>query len=214
MYIYIAQEKKSGKVYVGATTNGLEHRIADHISKSNKGLGSKFQKVLHELGKEAFEWKIIDVAESSEMLAHKERQYIIGYDSIKNGYNCDRGGGIKKAVYQYCLDTKLLLNSFTSLTEAGDVVDGDKKQISRACNSIGQKFKGFYWSFYKLSHFSSLKDLKKKSVFQYNLENTLLAEYKSIIEASRATGINKSSIAKTCRKERKTAGGCFWKYSD
>ena len=35
---------------------------------------------------------------------------------------------------------------------------------------------------------------------------------RNIVEASRNTGIHKSSIAKTCRKERKTAGGFKFRY--
>ena len=45
------------------------------------------------------------------------------------------------------------------------------------------------------------------------MEDKLIAEYKSVIEASKITGINKSSIAKVCRLERKQAGGFKWEYT-
>lgn len=53
-------------------------------------------------------------------------------------------------------------------------------------------------------------DKRFKSVSQRSLDGQLLKEYKSIAEASRKTGINKSSIAKAVRGERKTAGGFCW----
>lgn len=212
MYIYIAQEKESGKVYVGATTIGLEHRIADHYLKGKKGLGSKFQKVLNELGKDAFEWIIIDEATTKSELAHKERQYIIGYNSLLDGFNSDRGGGIQKSVYQYNIETKELINSFNSLKEASEEVGADKKQISKACNSISQKFGGFYWSYSKLPYFARCKDIRDKSLCQYTLEGISIACFSSVAEASRATGVNRSCIAKVCRGERNVAGGYSWQF--
>ncbi|WP_394345717.1 hypothetical protein [Gelidibacter gilvus] len=39
-----------------------------------------------------------------------------------------------------------------------------------------------------------------------------IAEYESVAEASRQTGISKSCISKVCRGERKQSGGYIWKY--
>lgn len=46
----------------------------------------------------------------------------------------------------------------------------------------------------------------------FSKDNEIIETYRSIAEASRVTGIHKSSIAKCCRKERKTAGGFIFKY--
>ena len=47
---------------------------------------------------------------------------------------------------------------------------------------------------------------------QYNLNNELIANFPSIQEATRKTGICKSSIQSACCGKQKTAGGFIWKY--
>lgn len=66
----------------------------------------------------------------------------------------------------------------------------------------------------------TLEKMKKnlaKSVIQYDLNNNnnnnnKTAEFISISEASRITGINKSSIHLCCNNKRNSAGGYKWKY--
>jgi hypothetical protein len=50
-------------------------------------------------------------------------------------------------------------------------------------------------------------------VVQYNLQNKELERFKSFMEASRKTNIDRNSIAKACQGEYKTAGGYIWKYN-
>ena len=45
-----------------------------------------------------------------------------------------------------------------------------------------------------------------------DMEGNCIAVYESVSEASVLTGVNKSSIAKCCRNERKSAGGFLWKF--
>ena len=47
-----------------------------------------------------------------------------------------------------------------------------------------------------------------------DMDGNILARYKSVAEASRQTGISKSPIGKTCRREQEQTGGYFWRYSD
>ena len=51
-----------------------------------------------------------------------------------------------------------------------------------------------------------------KTVTQYTTDGVFIAEYFSIREAGRVTGINKSHICQVCRGKRKTAGGYLWLY--
>lgn len=64
---------------------------------------------------------------------------------------------------------------------------------------------------------------KSRPVLQYTLCNEFVAEYKSINEAERQTGINQSNISACCRNKKikdgkgsfytvKSAGGFIWKY--
>lgn len=49
------------------------------------------------------------------------------------------------------------------------------------------------------------------SVSQYSKDGELIASYKSIIEAERATGTCNPNITKVLKGKRKTAGGFIWK---
>lgn len=66
---------------------------------------------------------------------------------------------------------------------------------------------------------------RSKPVIQYTLNGDFVAEYPSIIEASRQTGIANTHISNCCREKvtihtdghkyvSKTAGGCIWKYKE
>lgn len=53
-----------------------------------------------------------------------------------------------------------------------------------------------------------------KSVVQYTPDGVFLAEYPSIKEAERVTGIDHSLISKICKGKQKTAGGYIWCYEE
>lgn len=55
--------------------------------------------------------------------------------------------------------------------------------------------------------------VNKIKVVQINLvDGTIIREYESIAEASEITGIDRASISKCAKGERKSAGGFIWKY--
>lgn len=55
---------------------------------------------------------------------------------------------------------------------------------------------------------------KSKPVLQYTLDGRFIAEYPSVSEASRQTGISTTNICKCCKGKHKTAGGYIWRYVD
>ena len=58
-----------------------------------------------------------------------------------------------------------------------------------------------------------IKDnIRGKRVFQYTPYGVLVAEYNSIMQASRKTGYDPSSISKCCRGRYKTYKGFVWSY--
>lgn len=210
--IYKVTHIPSGKVYIGATTATIVERKSDHLQKAEKHIGHSFHNAIATLGADAFKWEQIDTAHSLNELAKKERSYIIQFDSLENGFNGDSGGGIMKTVYQYDVVNGELINQFPSLETAAQSIGKDKKGISRACLNVNNTYGGFYWSYDLQKPFKAKKDKRRKRVCQIDVEGNLLAKYKSIAEASRQTGINKSSIAKVCRNELKDTGGYLWKF--
>lgn len=212
--IYTVKNKVTCKYYVGATTDSVENRKKDHIQKANKGTGHPFQEAIATYGPEAFEWSEIDSASSIDELARKEKQYIVKYNSQNDGYNSDRGGSLKKTVYQYNIEDGTLINKYKSLDCAASAVNADKKSISRACLNVNNRYLGFYWSYDLTQPFVVNNDKRQKRVIQMDMNGNILAEYISVAEASRQTGINKSSISKVCRGELEKTAGFIWQYSE
>lgn len=52
-----------------------------------------------------------------------------------------------------------------------------------------------------------------QKVRQFDKSENFIAEYKTITEASKATGVSASKISSVCRGERKTAGGYIWRFA-
>lgn len=210
--IYKVTNKKTEEVYVGVTTKSIEDRKRDHLKKSKKGKSYAFQNAISTYGSDAFKWEQVDTAVTKDELAKKEKEYILVYNSKEQGYNSDSGGGIQKSVYQYDIDTGLLLNKYPSLTIAGTVINLNKQDLSSVCLSVNKSARGFYWSYDYYDKFPLPKDKRRKKVAQYTLEGKFVNEFNSVAEASNYSGCNKTSIAKVCREERKTCGGFIWKY--
>lgn len=212
--IYSVKNKITGEFYIGATTDSVNSRKKDHLQKANKGTGHPFQEAIATYGPEAFEWSEIDSAASIDELARKEKEYIVKYNSQTDGYNSDIGGSLKKTVYQYSLDDGEIIGEYESLDCAASAVNADKKSISRACLNVNNQYKGFYWSYDLTIPFVANKDKRQKEVIQLDSEGNEIAKFISVAEASRQTGVNKSSIAKVCRGELEMTAGFVWQYAD
>jgi len=210
--IYSVKNKITGEYYVSATTSTMEKRKKDHEEKADNGFGGYFQSIIAGYGKEAFDWVQEDSASSLNELAKKEKNYIIKYDSKENGYNRDSGGGFKKNVYMYNIYGSYAY-TFDSLQAAADWAGISKKQLSRTCLGKCKTISAFMWSYERVDRLYSEKDARMKKVDQIDLNGNIVNSYSSISNANKFTGINKSSIAKTCRGEHKTAGGYVWKFN-
>jgi len=209
--IYKVTHKESGESYIGATTKTMEQRKEDHLQKADKGSGGQFQEAIATLGPEAFAWTEICTANSIDELAQKEKEYIIQYDSKNKGYNSDAGGGMQKTVFQYSTKDGSLVNTYDSLKSAADAVGVYKSSISSACLGVIKTCKGYHWSYFHPVPMI-LKDGRKKGVIQMDLKGVHKAEYESVAEASRKTGLSPTCIKRCCRGERDKSGGYRWRY--
>lgn len=210
--IYSVRCEVTGEFYVGATTDSIERRKVDHIKRAKSGENQPFSKAIATHGIEAFNWEQTDSASTTNELARMEKEYIIKLNSKENGYNADSGGGIKKTVYQYDISDGSLIREYDCLESAASAVSAHKTSISNCCLGKTKSCKQFFWSYNLLLPFSKIGDLRKKKVFQLSHSGKQLAVYESVAEASRKSGILKSSIAKVCRGERNHAGGFNWSY--
>jgi len=204
-----SSNSSTSQVYIGSTTDTLKQRQLDHTERANRTETGKFYEAISTYGQGDFKWEVIDTANSVDELAQKEKHYIIEYEAYQNGYNSDSGGGFKKSVYQYDLKTGLKMTKFECLEDAAHAVSSTKSNISSACLGTSKTAKGFYWSYEDYDYFTR-DDNRTTSIKQINKQGEEVNSFKSIAEASRVTGINKSSIAKVIRGEYKTAGGFYW----
>ncbi|SHE78275.1 group I intron endonuclease [Flavobacterium fontis] len=211
--VYLVENTFTSEVYIGATTKTLVERKIDHLTKTKNGSNVCFHQAIQSYGPESFVWSVIDTADSIDELAQKETKYIINYNSVENGYNSDCGGGFKKKVYQFNIETGKLINSYEDLISAANAVNATKTSISNACLLYNKTCKGFLWSYSSTFELSSTLDLRKKTVNQISLDGNFIACYDSASEASRKTGISKSCITRCCREEREHSGGFLWKYT-
>lgn len=78
---------------------------------------------------------------------------------------------------------------------------------------VARKAKG--WDLDKALNTPLIQQTLKRKVSQISLETgNVIAEYKSIGEASRETGVGRSEISRCCSGERKKAGGYIWRYAN
>lgn len=88
MIIYKATNLITNECYIGQTTNTLHNRIVDHKYEAfNRKRNDKFHTAMREFGRKNFKWEEIAKSNNHTNLAKKERELIIKYDSIENGYN-------------------------------------------------------------------------------------------------------------------------------
>ena len=210
--IYKVTHKETGAVYIGATTRTLKERKKDHLKKASAKSKKPLHKAIASYGPEAFIWNSIDTATTNNELAEKEVNYIFKYNYETELYNQTRGGEIQKKVYKYDIKSLKLVKQYNSLTEAATSIGCTKQALSKVCLSVNQKFENYYWSYKCLEHFILNKDYRKKQVYQFTINGNFINAFKSVAQANKQTGVNKTSIAKVCRGERKSAGGFLWKY--
>jgi group I intron endonuclease len=211
-FIYKVTNNVNNLVYIGMTTTSIEERKKDHLKKSKKGKSYAFQNAIATYGIDAFKFEQIDTALTTDELAKKEKEYILEYNSKEDGYNLSAGGDVQKSVYQYNISTGVLVNKYSNLTDASATVGLNKQDLSTVCLSVNKASKGFYWTYDYVEKFIPQKDKRRKVVYQYTIQGEFIKEFKSVSEASKETGCNKTGIAKVCRQERLQCGKFKWYY--
>lgn len=108
----------------------------------------------------------------------------------------------------YCFETNTVFNS---LVDAGQKTGLDYTAISLACHRKTEKCGGYHWCFLKdKEKYIPRKNIHKRPV--YCLETGVT--YGSIIEASKQTGILRSSVDKAVRGITNSCGGLHFCYLD
>ena len=90
MFVIYKAEFPNGKVYIGKSKD-FDSRKIKH-SYSNRYYNTKLTKAINKYGFESIKWEIIYETDDVSLINQMEKEFIIEYDSIKNGYNISTGG--------------------------------------------------------------------------------------------------------------------------
>lgn len=221
-YIYKATDKTNGNIYIGKTSNFKERKWQHERCYEKEDC--KFHRAIQKHGKENFEWEIIDKTTGLENAYELEKKYIKEYDSYgKNGYNMTKGGAggsMWNARPVVCLDLKgKFIKRYDSAGEAkadgfygSDVLVCCKKQ-NRTCKNRMFMFEDEYLKHgtrtYKKPESSSMR-----KVIQCDMNGNFIKEYKSLQEAARQTGANRTTISGVLAGTYKSANGFIFVYKE
>ncbi|URZ16921.1 NUMOD3 domain-containing DNA-binding protein [Clostridium felsineum] len=204
--IYMAVNKVNGKCYVGQTRKGFHERQKKHrYDATVQKLDYKFYRAIRKYGWEGFTWQILEDQIPLLLLNYKECFYIYRYGSFTNGYNSTSGGDTGMEV---CEATKQKIS---------EAQKGEKNPMygrtGDKCPSYGRT--GEKHPFYGKSHSEATKQKLCKPVLQLDKKTgAVIAEFPSMMDAERQTGIYNGNIVKVCRGKQKSAGGYCWQYKE
>ncbi len=189
--IYKITNIVNNKYYIGST-NSLYFRIKKHINLLIAGKHSnKFlQRSWDKYGEFNFNLEILELCEKNK-LRSREQYYL---DNYIGEYNLSPDS-ISVSGYKWSEESK---KRFSQKKKGVIFSDKHKKKLSENC----------YWAGRTGSN-----NIRSKKVKQYSLNNELIKEFDSIIDASKETGVNSRCISMVCLNQRKQTGGFIWKHS-
>ena len=153
-----------------------------------KGYGGKMKEAIHSFPLDLCWKKHIELqTPNREQALELEAELMKWYDSIENGYNSSEYGS-----GHYKRSEEL------------------KRKLSEAHTGEKHHMFGKHFSEEHRKHLSEAKGIN--GIIQFSKDGEFIAEYPSIMEASRQTGCNNSHISSCCKGERKSCGGYIWKY--
>lgn len=161
--IYKITNLVNNKIYIGASTNGADFRLKQHVFKANTGSNYPLHQAIRKFGKEAFIAEEIEMCENFEAMNLRETYWIAQLSSTdeRYGYNVRCGGGIhrqdeqskqkigdyhrgkpaenKKPVLQYDCEG-CFLQQYSSITEASEKTGISAPSIIRVLNKNASAF--------------------------------------------------------------------------
>lgn len=218
--IYKIENKINGKIYIGQSI-GIEHRWQKHLAANDDFI---IHKALKKYGKENFDFSIIEECNSLE-LDNKEKYWIDYYNSlVPNGYNMIPGGsqglGLAKGkpVQQYDLKGNFIAE-YPSAHQADYATGINYSSICACCR--GEKF---YTKQYQWKYLNSEKkivdisqDIKVQSetpIWQYDLNENFIREYKNFNEAAMSISSSKSALCNCLKGKTNSCAGYKWSYAN
>lgn len=131
-----------------------------------------------------------------------------------------KSAGKFAAVKQYDLKGNYI-RSFETIADAKKINNISSSAISKSAKNIGYTAGGYFWQYvYDKTPICTVRresGYSKRSVDQYDLNGKYIKTFESIHAACDAVGLKSISSIRGCclhEKNRKSAGGFQWKFSD
>lgn len=138
--------------------------------------------------------------------------YIWSYEQKDNMQYINKNKQKQKKIYQFTKDMELI-KVWNNLEDIEHELNYSKSTISACCRCKTKTAHGYIWRYKDtLNNKMSLVSAQAKKVLQIDKQHNIIAEFTSVSEAKKITGIN--NISSCCRGKYKTAGGYIWRYVD
>lgn len=203
-FIYKITNTINGKCYIGETTKSdPEKRWKEHKSTIKRRVGCPaLQNSVIKHGIDNFKFEILIICFDEDRYKY-EIEYIKKYNTlIPNGYNILEGGpGGSFKGKKHSEKTKQLLSENMKQKYIDD------PELKR---EMSQRNKIYYNKSNIIKHREAMGKSTGVKIGQYNLNNELINTFISISEASRQTGVPKTSIQEFIKNSNNNRG-FIWK---
>lgn len=202
--IYLRTNLVNGKQYVGQTNN-FKKREQDLMCDSVYS-GGIIDKARAKYGVENFKHEILKECDTQNELNYWEQYYIKELNTkVPNGYNLTDGGGGRSGYKITDEQRKKMSEARKGCIPWNKGIPASEEQKKRH----SQVMKGHIpWN----KGISGYTTKKRKTIYQYNLDGTLINIYDSVKEAAEKTNANPSGIVQCCKGIYNKSKGFKWSY--
>ena len=182
--VYQHRNLKNGKSYIGMTSRKPNERW-----RSGKGYKNNlrmWKDIKESNWNTDWEHNIIGKFEDKQEALNIEGMFLRLFDSTNEGYNTSAYSS------HSCKHSEESKRKISESRIGITLSEEHKRKMSEA-------HKGKIYA-------------NTKPILQFSKNGELIAEYSSLIEASRQIGCSAPNICSCCKGERKSAGGFIWKY--
>ncbi len=210
-HIYLIENIKTGKTYVGKTSQKYPKRENEHLRCKDH---SPIDDAIREEGKENFDVRIYKECDSLEDLDKAEMEIMsILRKEGKELYNVYYGKGqhqivLTKGKEKYVYPSVAYVSNLTGYT---------RQTVREACN-YNWEMRGFKYAWadekgHAIENFIKefIAPIRRKASFKTKVRCVETGKvYNSISDAARAVGVSPSTLGKVFSGLRKTSGGYHW----
>lgn len=219
-YIYKVTNTINGKIYIGKTSQFKERKWQHERCYEKEDC--RFHRAIQYYGKEKFNWEIIAETDNNEKANELEKFYINEYGSYHpNGYNMTKGGDggsmwNAKPVVCLSLDGKFVKRYDSAGETKQDGFFGSN--VLESCKDSRYTCKNHIFMFedeYKecgARKYKKPQNSCKKEIIQCDMGGKFIKEFQSVQQASKETGIRRTTISGALTGTYKSAGGYIFVY--